>query len=52
LKSGNPKECLGTIELYPQEGKYHYAGHMKCGVCLESEETDEHKGICPVCGKK
>ena len=51
LKTGNPEECLGTIDFFPQEGKYHYAGHRKCGVCWDPEETGRHRGICPVCGK-
>ena len=51
LKKGDPSECLGTIDMFPQEGKYHYAGHMKCGVCWNPAETIMHKGICPVCGK-
>ncbi len=41
----------GTLEFYPEEGKYHLDGHRKCGVMLEPEETSRHKGICPVCGK-
>ncbi|MDD5508406.1 MAG: UvrD-helicase domain-containing protein, partial [Bacteroidales bacterium] len=51
LKTGNPEECLGTIDFFPQEGKYHCAGHRKCGVCLDPEETIRHRGICPVCNK-
>jgi DNA helicase-2/ATP-dependent DNA helicase PcrA len=42
----------GTIEFFPQEGKYHLDGHRKCGICWEPHETAEHGGICPVCGKK
>jgi DNA helicase-2/ATP-dependent DNA helicase PcrA len=42
----------GTIEFYPEEGKYHLDGHRKCGLCLEPEQTREYKGICPACGKK
>ena len=42
---------LGTIEFFPQEGKYHYEGHRNCGVCLEPEEAAERGSICPVCGK-
>jgi len=52
MKSGNDKQFLGTIEFFPQEGKYHYDGHRKCGICWDPVETLKHKGICPVCGKK
>ncbi|HEQ71306.1 MAG TPA: hypothetical protein ENN69_02360 [Spirochaetia bacterium] len=41
----------GTIEFFPEEGKYHYDGHRKCGVVLSPEETRAAKGICPGCGK-
>ena len=41
----------GTIEFYPEEGKYHLDGHRKCGVSLRPEETRNLKGICPVCGR-
>jgi len=43
---------LGTVEFFPQEGKYHFDGHRKCGICWRPQETDQHGGICPVCGKK
>ena len=43
---------LGTVEIFPEEGKYHYDGHRKCGVCLSPEEAEACDGICPVCGKK
>lgn len=42
----------GTIEFFPEEGKYHYDGHRKCGICLSPGETKKYNGICPVCGKK
>lgn len=42
---------LGTIEFFPEEGKYHMDGHRKCGVCLEPATTQAHKGLCPECGK-
>ena len=42
----------GTIEFFPEEGKYHYDGHRKCGVCLSPREAEKYNGICPVCGKK
>jgi DNA helicase-2/ATP-dependent DNA helicase PcrA len=40
----------GTTEFYPEEGKYHYDGHRKCGVCMDPEETIRAGGKCPVCG--
>jgi uncharacterized protein (TIGR00375 family) len=43
---------LGTIEFFPQEGKYHYDGHRKCGVCMEPEDAKDALFICPVCGKR
>ncbi len=52
IKSRNPNNFLGTIDMYPQEGKYHYDGHRKCGVCWNPVETLENKGICPVCNRK
>ncbi len=41
-----------TIEFFPEEGKYHYDGHRNCGVSFTPEQTAEHNGLCPVCGKK
>lgn len=46
------KGFSGTIEFYPEEGKYHADGHRACGVCLSPEETIRHSYLCPVCGKK
>ena len=43
---------LGTIEFFPEEGKYHLDGHRNCGVCLTPEETLRLDGKCPVCGRK
>ena len=42
---------LGTVEFFPQEGKYHYDGHRKCGVSLKPDEAAEADYRCPVCGK-
>ncbi len=40
---------LGTIEFFPQEGKYHLDGHRSCAVRLTPAETRRCNGICPVC---
>ena len=42
----------GTVEFFPEEGKYHYDGHRSCGVNLSPEETIRHHYLCPACGKK
>ena len=42
----------GTVEFFPEEGKYHFDGHRKCGVSLSPVEAERMGGICPVCGKK
>jgi len=42
---------LGTIEFFPEEGKYHLDGHRKCAARLSPDETETLKGRCPVCGQ-
>ncbi|MDA8020890.1 MAG: UvrD-helicase domain-containing protein [Thermoanaerobaculia bacterium] len=42
----------GTVEFFPEEGKYHLDGHRKCGVRLEPNETRERGGTCPSCGRR
>jgi len=46
------KGFAGTVEFFPEEGKYHYDGHRTCGVSLSPEETVRHNYLCPVCGRK
>jgi len=41
----------GTVEFFPEEGKYHLDGHRGCGVCLEPGQTRALGGLCPDCGK-
>ncbi|CAN2040849.1 DNA helicase II / ATP-dependent DNA helicase PcrA [Candidatus Magnetomoraceae bacterium gMMP-15] len=49
MKTGNG--FSGTIEFYPEEGKYHFDGHRKCNVRLSPAETIKYNGLCPECGK-
>ena len=42
----------GTIEFFPEEGKYHFDGHRNCKVCLSPAEAEKTGGLCPVCGKR
>jgi len=51
LRTGDPATFRGTIEFFPEEGKYHLDGHRNCGVVWEPAITREHGGICAVCGK-
>lgn len=51
LKQKDPARMLGTIEFFPQEGKYHYDGHRNCNVRLSPRESIAKRNICPNCGK-
>jgi uncharacterized protein (TIGR00375 family) len=51
LKTGDPKEFLGTLEFYPEEGKYHIDGHRACNISFWPATTLKHNGLCPVCSK-
>ncbi len=47
----NDRRFVGTIEFFPEEGKYHLDGHRACNVSFMPSETKKHNGICPKCGK-
>ena len=49
LETGRGYE--GTLEFFPEEGKYHLDGHRHCHVRLSPGETRAHGGRCPSCGK-
>jgi len=51
LRTKDKKKFLYTIEFFPEEGKYHFDGHRTCGVRFAPEETRQHQGKCPKCGK-
>ncbi len=40
----------GTVEFYPEEGKYHLDGHRACGFRCGPEESRRLGNKCPVCG--
>ena len=42
---------LGTVEFFPEEGKYHHEGHRACGVNLAPAEAAAAGHLCPRCGK-
>ncbi len=42
----------GTVEFFPEEGKYHFDGHRACGVVLSPQEARDARGVCPVCSKR
>ena len=52
IKGKGTGQFLGTVEFFPQEGKYHFDGHRNCGIRLHPEDTIKAGGICPKCGKK
>ncbi|MCG8633016.1 MAG: UvrD-helicase domain-containing protein, partial [Desulfobacterales bacterium] len=41
----------GTLDMYPDQGKYHYDGHRKCNIRLNPDDTAGINGICPECGR-
>ena len=52
-----------NLEFFPEEGKYHYDGHRKCGICIGPNGLTLDGGnpalageggekLCPVCGRE
>jgi PHP family Zn ribbon phosphoesterase len=51
LEHCHPERFLGTVEFYPEEGKYHLDGHRDCQVRMEPDERARLGGKCPRCGR-
>lgn len=45
------QDFCGTLEFFPEEGKYHWDGHRNCGVSMAPEQTNAAGGVCPACGR-
>ncbi|MCG8605640.1 endonuclease Q family protein, partial [bacterium] len=52
LKTGSAATFEGTVEFFPEEGKYHFDGHRKCGIRWDPKTTLTHEGVCSDCGRK
>lgn len=62
LKAGAPKRAsvgaksstklLGTVEFFPEEGKYHFDGHREHKIRWSPAETIRNHFLCPVCGRR
>lgn len=39
----------GTVEFFPEHGKYHWDGHRACGIRRDPGAGEG--SLCPVCGK-
>jgi len=48
----NDDRFVGTIEFFPEEGKYHNDGHRDCNISLTPEKSKILNNICPKCGKE
>ncbi len=51
LKTRTPDLFGGTVDLFPEEGKYFHDGHRSCGISLSPQESIAHNCLCPACGK-
>jgi len=52
LRNKKKNGFAGTLEFFPEEGKYFYDGHRNCQQRMSPEETMSKDGKCPQCGKK
>lgn len=47
----DPARQLGTVEFFPEGGKYFHDGHRACGVAASPAEARALGGRCPACGR-
>lgn len=52
IKQIRTNSIIGTIEVDPAYGKYHYDGHRNCNFSCSPKKAMEMDNICPKCGKK
>ncbi len=52
IKSRDKSKFIGTIEYFPEEGKYHLDGHRDCKQRMTPSETKQNNGLCLKCGGK
>lgn len=45
------KGFKGTLEYFPEQGKYHLDGHRVCALPLLPRQTLRYEGRCPKCKK-
>jgi uncharacterized protein (TIGR00375 family) len=51
IKDKDAKRLSGTLEFFPEEGKYHFDGHRQCNVSVDPDKESKLEK-CPVCGRK
>lgn len=51
LEAIREQKIAGTIEFYPEEGKYHFTGHRNCNIKYSPQDSKDKGTKCPVCGK-
>jgi DNA helicase-2/ATP-dependent DNA helicase PcrA len=51
LRTRDGARLGGTLDLFPEQGKYHFDGHRKCGVAMAPDESLTCDARCPACGK-
>lgn len=51
LRDRDGRAFAGTIEFFPEEGKYHFDGCAACGFSCAPERTKKIGANCPACGR-
>ncbi|MBU1201619.1 MAG: endonuclease Q family protein [Nanoarchaeota archaeon] len=47
IRSG--EGLLGTVEVDPSYGKYHFDGHRNCNIVMSPEQSVSVNNVCPKC---